>query len=123
MPIYEYRCSKCGHELEALQKLSEPQLTTCPACQQSTLVKQMSAAGFQLKGSGWYATDFRGGKAGKPADSGDGAQTDAKSDAKSDTKTDAKPAGDSPAETKSDTKAASNTPGTATKASPVTDAG
>jgi len=115
MPIYEYRCSKCGHELEALQKLSEAPLTACPACQEATLVKQMSAAGFHLKGSGWYATDFRGSKARKPADSEGTAKTDAK--------TDAKPAGDSPAETKSDTKAASNAPGAATKAAPVTDAG
>ena len=68
MPIYEYRCSKCGHELEALQKLADAPLTTCPACQAVALVKQMSAAGFQLKGSGWYATDFRGGRAGKPAE-------------------------------------------------------
>jgi putative FmdB family regulatory protein len=59
MPIYEYRCTACGHELEALQKLSEPALTTCPACNAEALAKQVSAAGFQLKGSGWYATDFR----------------------------------------------------------------
>jgi putative FmdB family regulatory protein len=122
MPIYEYRCSKCGHELEALQKLSEAQLTDCPVCHETTLVKQMSAAGFQLKGSGWYATDFRGGNAGKPAPSGEAAKSDAKADAKADAKTDSKPAGDSPAEKKSDTKAASS-PAAATKASPVTDAG
>ena len=59
MPIYEYRCSACGHELEALQKLSEAPLTVCPSCGQSELRKQVSAAGFQLKGSGWYVTDFR----------------------------------------------------------------
>ena len=61
MPIYEYRCSKCGHELEALQRLADAPLSECPACHASALVKQVSAAGFQLKGSGWYVTDFRGG--------------------------------------------------------------
>jgi putative FmdB family regulatory protein len=61
MPIYEYRCSDCGHELEALQKLSEPRLVNCPACHADALVKKVSAAGFQLKGSGWYVTDFRNG--------------------------------------------------------------
>lgn len=59
MPIYEYRCTSCGHELEALQKLSDAPLTVCPACQKSDLRKRVSAAGFQLKGSGWYVTDFR----------------------------------------------------------------
>ena len=65
MPIYEYRCSNCSHELEVLQKLSDPVLTACPDCHQEALVKLVSAAGFQLKGSGWYATDFR--NSGKPA--------------------------------------------------------
>jgi putative FmdB family regulatory protein len=66
MPIYEYRCSACGHELEALQKFSDAPLSTCPSCQAGALVKRVSAAGFQLKGSGWYATDFKGGGT-KPA--------------------------------------------------------
>ena len=61
MPIYEYRCSACGMEKEFLQKLSDPVLTRCPECGQEALVKLLSAAGFQLKGSGWYATDFKGG--------------------------------------------------------------
>ena len=61
MPIYEYRCSSCGHEQEVLQKLSDLPLTECPACGKSTLRKLVSAAGFHLKGSGWYATDFKGG--------------------------------------------------------------
>ena len=65
MPIYEYRCDSCGHQKEHLQKLSDPQLTTCPACGQESYSKQLSAAGFQLKGSGWYATDFKSGS--KPA--------------------------------------------------------
>ena len=60
MPIYEYRCTSCGHEKEVLQKLSDPPLTECPACGKSTLRKLVSAAGFHLKGSGWYATDFKG---------------------------------------------------------------
>lgn len=61
MPIYEYHCSSCGHETELLQKMSDAPLTVCPACGKATFNKRISAAGFQLKGSGWYATDFRGG--------------------------------------------------------------
>jgi putative FmdB family regulatory protein len=59
MPIYEYRCAACGHELEALQKLADAQLKDCPSCGQSQLRKLVSVAGFRLKGSGWYATDFK----------------------------------------------------------------
>jgi putative FmdB family regulatory protein len=59
MPIYEYQCSACAHRLDALQKISEAPLTECPACHQSSLTRLVSAAGFQLKGSGWYATDYR----------------------------------------------------------------
>ncbi len=79
MPIYEYRCTQCGHKLEALQKFSDAPLTTCPACAKETLSKLVSAAGFQLKGSGWYQTDFRGG--GKPAEKADAAKDGAKADA------------------------------------------
>jgi putative FmdB family regulatory protein len=61
MPIYAYRCADCGHAKDVLQKLSDPVLTTCPACGHESFAKQVTAAGFQLKGSGWYATDFRGG--------------------------------------------------------------
>ena len=69
MPIYAYSCSACGHAKDVLQKLSDPVLTVCPACGQSTFAKQVTAAGFQLKGSGWYVTDFRdGNKGGKTAD-------------------------------------------------------
>ncbi len=60
MPIYAYKCSACGYEQDVLQKMSDPRLTVCPHCGQSTYVKQVTAAGFQLKGSGWYVTDFRG---------------------------------------------------------------
>ncbi|MGO8755702.1 MAG: FmdB family zinc ribbon protein [Gallionellaceae bacterium] len=61
MPIYEYRCSSCGAQKDMMQKISDPPLTTCPECGKETFSKQLSAAGFQLKGSGWYATDFKGG--------------------------------------------------------------
>jgi putative FmdB family regulatory protein len=61
MPIYEYRCSLCGQEHEVLQKVSEPPLTDCPSCGKPGLQKVLTAAGFHLKGSGWYATDFKGG--------------------------------------------------------------
>jgi putative FmdB family regulatory protein len=59
VPIYAYKCSACGHEQDVLQKMSDPRLTVCPECGQSTYTKQVTAAGFQLKGSGWYVTDFR----------------------------------------------------------------
>ncbi len=61
MPIYEYQCQACQHELEALQKMSDPALSTCPECQADKLVKKISAAGFRLKGGGWYETDFKSG--------------------------------------------------------------
>ncbi|NRF69071.1 zinc ribbon domain-containing protein [Aquincola sp. S2] len=63
MPIYAYRCAECGHAKDVLQKLSDPVLSTCPACGAEAFSKQVTAAGFQLKGSGWYATDFKGGAA------------------------------------------------------------
>ena len=59
MPIYAYRCAACGHAKDVLQKLSDPLLHTCPACGAEAFTKQVTAAGFQLKGSGWYATDFK----------------------------------------------------------------
>ncbi|MFG6429174.1 FmdB family zinc ribbon protein [Roseateles sp. LYH14W] len=67
MPIYAYRCSACGHAKDVLQKLSDAPLTTCPACAAESFSKQVTAAGFQLKGSGWYATDFKGGGTAAPA--------------------------------------------------------
>ncbi len=63
MPIYAYRCDACGHAKDVLQKLSDAPLTDCPACGAPAFHKQLTAAGFQLKGSGWYATDFKGGGA------------------------------------------------------------
>lgn len=64
MPIYAYRCSSCGHAKDVLQKMSDALLTDCPACGAATFSKQLTAPGFQLKGSGWYATDFKGGNTG-----------------------------------------------------------
>ena len=67
MPIYAYKCESCGHRQDVLQKVSDPVLSSCPACGALSFVKQVTAAGFQLKGSGWYATDFKGGGTGAPA--------------------------------------------------------
>ncbi len=67
MPIYAYRCSACGHAKDVLQKMSDPVLSTCPACGAEAFSKQLTAAGFQLKGSGWYVTDFKGGSGGASA--------------------------------------------------------
>jgi putative FmdB family regulatory protein len=61
MPIYAYRCEECGFSKDVLQKISDPVLTVCPSCAKPSFKKQVTAAGFQLKGSGWYVTDFRGG--------------------------------------------------------------
>jgi putative FmdB family regulatory protein len=82
MPIYAYRCSTCGHAKDVLQKMSDPLLTVCPECGASTFVKQVTAAGFQLKGSGWYVTDFRGDKPGgaAPAKTDAGGAESGKSD-------------------------------------------
>jgi len=72
VPIYAYKCNACGHEQDVLQKMSDPVLTDCPECGQSAYAKQVTAAGFQLKGSGWYVTDFRNnGSSGKPAAAAD----------------------------------------------------
>jgi putative FmdB family regulatory protein len=103
MPIYEYRCNACGHQEEHLQKVSEAPLSVCPACGKPEYRKQLSAAGFQLKGTGWYATDFKGGSkkpAEKKADTKGDAKSDTKSDTKSDSKTESKP------ESKTESKAA-----------------
>ena len=95
MPIYAYRCTECGLEKDVMRKVSDPVLTTCPACQTENFTKQLTAPGFQLKGSGWYQTDFRGGA--KPAAATAAAATDAPSETKATSKT----------ETKSDTPAPS----------------
>ena len=91
MPIYAYRCTNCGHAQDVLRKISDPPLSVCPACVAATFVKQVTAAGFQLKGSGWYATDFRGGSKAaapgaesKPADTGKGDSAPAPASTKTD---------------------------------------
>ena len=71
MPIYAYKCSNCGFAKDVLQKMSDPRLTVCPSCGQDTFSKQVTAAGFQLKGSGWYVTDFREGGGKKGGEGGD----------------------------------------------------
>jgi putative FmdB family regulatory protein len=111
MPIYAYRCATCGHAKDVLQKMSDPLLTVCPACGAATFVKQVTAAGFQLKGSGWYVTDFRGGDS--PAKPVDGAKTEP--GAKADTaKTDAA----APAPAKSEAAPAAPAPAPAPAAPP-----
>ena len=91
MPIYEYRCTSCGHEKEVLQKLSDRPLTECPVCGKSTLAKLVSAAGFHLKGSGWYATDFKG--VAKPKEGSQEAQDKSASKDKQEASAKEKPAG------------------------------
>jgi putative FmdB family regulatory protein len=90
MPIYEYKCSSCGHEKEVLQKMSDAPLIECPACGKPALTKLISAAGFQLKGSGWYATDFKGSKSAKP-DKNEGKSAGDKVEGGNKTKGDDKP--------------------------------
>jgi putative FmdB family regulatory protein len=100
MPIYAYRCEACGHEEDHLQKISEPALTKCPACGKKKYKKQLTAAGFQLKGSGWYATDFKTG--GKKPDAKAESKAEAKPDAAAGSKTETKT--ESKAESKADKK-------------------
>jgi len=104
MPIYEYRCSSCGFQKEYLRKLSDPIISGCPECGKQTFSKMLTAAGFQLKGSGWYATDFKNPKPTAKSGGKDKGDTtpDAKSDTKSDIKSDAK--SDAKSDTKSDIK-------------------
>ena len=91
MPIYAYRCDECGFAKDVLQKVSDPVLTVCPSCGKSSFKKQVTAAGFQLKGTGWYVTDFRGGSA--PATgAAPAASTPAASDGGSSTEASAAPA-------------------------------
>ena len=88
MPIYAYKCESCGHAKDVLQKISDAPLTQCPACGAATFNKQLTAAGFQLKGSGWYATDFKGSAGGGAAT----AATTAAASTDTATSTDSKPA-------------------------------
>ena len=98
MPIYEYRCLECGFQDEYLQKVTEPQLTVCPTCGKESFRKLVSAAGFQLKGSGWYATDFKN-SGSKPGKSGGTAKPESKTESSGDAK-----AAESKSETQSETK-------------------
>lgn len=91
MPIYAYKCNACGFAKDVLQKISDPVLTECPTCGQASFVKQLTAAGFQLKGSGWYATDFKGGGAAATANA-PAAPESASASAAPAAKTDAAPA-------------------------------
>ncbi len=100
MPIYEYVCQACGHDMEALQKLSDVPLTECPKCGKPQLKKMVSAAGFRLKGAGWYETDFKKGSDKKKNLTGATESGEPKSDAKTETKSDTK------TETKTEVKSA-----------------
>jgi putative FmdB family regulatory protein len=106
MPIYEYRCTDCGHQQEFLQRVSDTPLTVCTQCGKPTFSKMVTAAGFQLKGSGWYATDFKNsGKSpsSKASDSKGESKGEPKSEPTSESKAETKPAGESKA---ADTKPA-----------------
>jgi len=110
MPIYAYKCDSCGHAKDVLQKMSDDPLTKCPSCGGPTFNKQLTAAGFQLKGSGWYATDFKGGSSGTAAPAVAGAAGGASSEAAPATSSDtggAKPASESSASSASAACAAS----------------
>jgi putative FmdB family regulatory protein len=113
MPIYAYKCSSCGHTKDELQKISAAPLTHCPACGSATFAKQLTAPGFQLKGSGWYVTDFRDGK--KPA--GDAKKEGENAEAKPEGKTEEKAV--TGADTKADTKTPTPAPATAAPPSPA----
>ena len=115
MPIYEYRCSSCGVRKEHLQKISDPKLTVCPECGKETYEKQLTAAGFQLKGSGWYVTDFRNGaspsSAAKSGDSKDASKDAAKDGTPKDAgATGSEPAAKPAADPAGSTSSASSTP-------------
>ncbi|MEO5693183.1 MAG: FmdB family zinc ribbon protein [Usitatibacter sp.] len=119
MPIYEYRCSSCGFQKEFLQKVSAPLLTVCPECGKETFSKMLTAAGFQLKGSGWYVTDFRnkgaspstGSATGPKAESGAESKGESKGEVKGESKSEAKgeSKSEAKAESKSEAKAESKT--------------
>jgi len=87
MPIYAYKCGSCGHAKDVLQKIADAPLTDCPECGKPTFSKQLTAAGFQLKGSGWYATDFKGGSGGTAAAASDTASASTSASADSATST------------------------------------
>ena len=110
MPIYEYRCAACDHQDDHLQKVSEAPLTKCPACGRKKYQKQLTAAGFQLKGSGWYASDFKGGK--KETEAKPEAKTEAAAETKTENKTESKT--ENKTENKTEAKPAKKTPASTT---------
>ena len=123
MPIYAYKCAECGHQMDVIRKVSDPPLTDCPSCGKPALVKQVTAAGFQLKGAGWYVTDFRDQGSGKKKDTAkpdEKAATDQSTDSKTETKSDSKTeTADSKGATKTETKTDSSAkPGPAPAPSP-----
>ena len=109
MPIYEYRCASCGFQKEYLQKVSDPLLHVCPECNKETFGKMLTAAGFQLKGGGWYATDFKnsGAKPASKAENKTGTASEGKSASESGSKSDSK--GESKGDGKGDGKSGSTT--------------
>jgi putative FmdB family regulatory protein len=110
MPIYAYKCASCGYAKDALQKLSDPPLTVCPQCGQPALHKQVTAAGFQLKGTGWYVTDFRGGGSSSAGSSPD-------KDGKTESGSDQASSGETKPESKPESKGESASSGAAPAAS------
>ena len=113
MPIYAYKCSACGHQQDVLQKLSDAPLTDCPQCGQAAFSKQLTAAGFQLKGSGWYVTDFRnnsGGKSGGSAASSSTPSTENSSSTESSSSTASASSGSDSAAASSPSAPAPSTP-------------
>ncbi len=109
MPIYEYRCNSCGHELEKIQKMSDAPLIDCPACGQPALKKLVSAAAFRLKGGGWYETDFK--KDGKRNLAGDIESGKSESGKSESGKSDSASGSDSKTDSKVETKSASKDSG------------
>lgn len=109
MPIYAYKCSACGHAQDVLQKMSDAPLSVCPECGQSTYSKQVTAAGFQLKGSGWYVTDFRnnGASGGAAKSDNSSASTSSTSTSGASAKTDSTASGAAPAAASTPAPAAS----------------
>lgn len=113
MPIYAYRCENCGHAQDVLQKISDPVLTVCPVCGKESYKKQVTAAGFQLKGSGWYVTDFRNNSSGAAPATGAAPST---SNGEASTASESKPSSTesaTPSSSKSDTTPAKSDGGSA----------
>jgi putative FmdB family regulatory protein len=125
MPIYAYRCEACGFAKDVLQKMSDDTLTVCPSCEQDAFRKQVTAAGFQLKGSGWYVTDFRNGSGGtgktapaaNASDAGNGNKEGGSQSG--DSSAAVGPAAAAPATTTSTTGSASAAPAAATSTKPA----